>query len=104
VVSGAVIHFAYMAAILLGGAGVLVLDRRLRLGAAGPRLIRAIALTVPPLLVFDGVGAARGWFASSARLNSLIVAPGVPVEEPVLLAFLSLLSVVLWRLFRPPAR
>jgi lycopene cyclase domain-containing protein len=97
------IRFAYLAALAVSWAGVLVLDRRLRLGVAGPRLVRAVALTVPPLLVFDAVGAARGWFASSPRLNSAIVAPGIPVEEPVLLAFLTLLSVVLWRLFRPPA-
>lgn len=96
-------RFAYLAALVLAWAGVLVLDRRLRLGVAGLRLVRAMALTVPPLLVFDAVGAARGWFASSARLNSLIVAPGIPLEEPVLLAFLTLLSVVLWRLFQPPA-
>ena len=97
-------RFAYLSALALSWAGVLVLDRRISLGAAGPRLVRTIALTVPPLLVFDAVGAARGWFASNPRLNALILAPGIPVEEPVLLAFLSLLSVVLWRLFRPPAR
>lgn len=94
------IRFAYLASLLLSWVGVLLLDRRLRLGVAGPRLVLAIALTVPPLLVFDAVGAGRGWFASSPRLNSLIVAPGIPLEEPVLLAFLTLLSVVLWRLFR----
>jgi lycopene cyclase domain-containing protein len=98
-----VIRFAYLAALAVSWAGVLVLDRRLRLGVAGPRLVRAVALTVPPLLVFDAVGAARGWFASSPDLNSVIVAPGIPIEEPVLLAFLTLLSVVLWRLFRRPA-
>jgi hypothetical protein len=97
------IRFAYLTALALGWAGLLLLDRRLRLGVAGARLARAIALTVPPLLVFDAVGAARGWFASSPRLNSLIVVPGIPLEEPVLLAFLTLLSIVLWRLFRPPA-
>lgn len=97
------IRFAYLAALAVSWVGVLVLDRRLRLGVAGPRLVRALVLTVPPLLVFDAVGAARGWFASSPGLNSVIVAPGIPLEEPVLLAFLTLLSVVLWRLFRPPA-
>lgn len=95
------IRFTYLVALVVSWAGVLFLDRRLRLGVAGPRLVRAIALMVPPLLVFDTVGAARGWFSSSPRLNSVIVPPGIPIEEPVLLAFLTLLSVVLWRLFRP---
>jgi lycopene cyclase domain-containing protein len=94
------IRYAYLAALLAGWVGMLVLDRRLHLGAAGRRLARAVGITVPLFLAFDGIGAARGWFASDPRLNSIIVPPGIPIEEPVLLAFLCLLSVVLWRLVR----
>lgn len=92
------LRFAYLVALLLGWGGTLLLDRRLRLGAAGWRLARAIAVTVPIFLAFDAVGAGRGWFASSPRLNSVIVPPGIPLEEPVLLGFLCLVSIVLWRL------
>ncbi|HEX4212674.1 MAG TPA: lycopene cyclase domain-containing protein [Candidatus Dormibacteraeota bacterium] len=94
------IRFAYLAALLIAWAGVLILDGRLRLGVTGGRLVRCILVTVPLFLVFDGVGTARGWFASNPRLNSLIVPPGIPLEEPVLLAFLCLLSVVLRRVAR----
>jgi len=100
-------RYIYLAAILFSAAGVLVLDRRFRLGALGTRLVRAIALTVPAFLVIDAVGAARGWFTSDPRLSVAIVPPGVSFEEPFLLVFLVLLSIVLWRgagrLFGAPA-
>ena len=90
-------RFVYLLAIALSAAGVLVLDRRLRLGSVGSRLFRAVAVTVPVCLCFDGIGAARGWFHSSPALNIAFVPPGISVEEPLLLSFLVLLSVVLWR-------
>jgi hypothetical protein len=62
--------------------------------------VRTVLITVPLFLGFDAVGAARGWFASSPRLNSAIVPPGIPLEEPVLLFFLTLVSVSLWRASR----
>ncbi len=92
-------RYAYLVLLLLGWSGVLVLSWRLRLRVFGWPLARTIAITVPLFLIFDLAGAARGWFASSPRFNSVIVPPGVPIEEPVLLGFLCLLSVVLWRLF-----
>lgn len=98
------IRFAYLAALILSWAGVLILDRRLRLGVAGTRLVRCILVTVPLFLVFDGFGAARGWFASNPGLNSVILPPGIPLEEPVLLAFLCLLSVVVCRIARRALR
>ncbi len=90
-------RFAYLVAIALSASGILALDRRLRLGSLGRRLLRAVAVTVPVCLCFDAVGAARGWFHSSPALNVAVVPPGISVEEPLLLSFLVLLSVVLWR-------
>lgn len=90
-------RFAYLGAIAASGAGVLVLDVRLATGVRGRRLTRAIGVTVPLFLAFDAIGAARGWFASNPERNSVIVPPGIPLEEPLLLAFLTLVSVVVHR-------
>jgi hypothetical protein len=86
------VRFLYLVALLGSWVGVLGLDRRFRLGVAGPGLVRALALTIPLFLAFDALGAARGWFRSDPALNSLIVWPGVPLEEPLLLGFLTLLA------------
>ena len=90
-------RYIYLAAIIFSAAGILLLDRRMRLGAFGPRLVRAVALTVPVFLVIDAVGAARGWFSSDPHLSVAIFPPGISFEEPFLLTFLVMLSVVLWR-------
>jgi lycopene cyclase domain-containing protein len=90
-------RFAYLGAIAASFAAVLALDERLGTGARGPRLTRATGVTVPVFLAFDAVGAARGWFYSNPDRNSVIVPPGIPLEEPLLLAFLTLVSVVIHR-------
>jgi lycopene cyclase domain-containing protein len=94
----------YLIAILVSFIGVLVLDRR-RLPIIGPRrVLRTVAVTVPLFLAFDVLGAARGWFASDPRLNLLIIPPGVPVEEPLLLAFITLVSITFLEAFRRARR
>ena len=90
-------RFVYLSAIALSATGVAVSARRLRLDVSGHRLLRAVALTVPVFLVLDATGAARGWFRSNPDLNVAIVPPGISVEEPLLLSFLVLLSIALWR-------
>lgn len=90
-------RYLYLAAIAFSAAGVVFLDRRLRLGVSGHRLLRAIAVTVPFFLAIDALGAARGWFRSNPGLNVVILPPGISVEEPLLLSFLVLLSIVMWR-------
>lgn len=90
-------RYIYLAAIISSAAGILFLDRRMRLGAFGPRLVRAVALTVSVFLVIDAVGAVRGWFSSDPHLSIAIFPPGISFEEPFLLTFLATLSVVLWR-------
>jgi lycopene cyclase domain-containing protein len=90
-------QFLYLLGLLFSWAGVLFLDRRLHTRVAGRRLLRALLVTVPLFLGFDAAGAARGWFHSNPRLNVLIFPPGIPLEEPILLGFLTLLSVVIWK-------
>jgi lycopene cyclase domain-containing protein len=90
----------YLIAIVVSLAGVLTLDRRYLRSITTRRLLRTMAVTVPLFLAFDVLGAARGWFASDPRLNVLIVRPGVPLEEPLLLAFITLVSISFLEAFR----
>ena len=90
-------RFVYLSAIALSASGVALAARRLRLDVCGHRLLRAAAITVPVFLLLDAAGAARGWFRSNPDLNVAIVPPGISLEEPLLLSFLVLLSIVLWR-------
>jgi lycopene cyclase domain-containing protein len=90
----------YLGALLGSWVGVLALDRRFRIGVRGSRLFRAVAVTVPVFLALDALGAARGWFWSDPALNSLILPPGIPLEEPLLLGFLALLSATGFQLAR----
>lgn len=85
----------YLAVILVSVAGVTLLARRHLPGVVSPRLARPIAAVLLVFLAFDMVGAARGWFASDERWVVGLVEPGIPPEEPLLLAFLALFSVVL---------
>jgi hypothetical protein len=89
-------HVLYLSTIVLNASGVAMLVRRMRL-AALKRVALAAAMTVPVFLAFDAVGAARGWFASNPALSVAIVRPGIPLEEPLLLGFLVLVAVALWR-------
>lgn len=90
-------HAVYFAVIVLSAAGVLVAARRFTPGAIGRRMSVAIAVAVPTFLALDALGAVRGWFRSDPRLSLAIGPGGIPFEEPFLLTFLVLLSVVLWR-------
>jgi len=93
------LQYAYLVAILVSFAGMVIIDRRLALRVLGRRLIVAVLVVEAAfLLVFDVLGASRGWFASNPDLVSAIVPPGIPPEEPLLLAFLAYFSVVLYRI------
>lgn len=90
----------YLAAILASTAGVLLIDRRWRLAAwcAPRRAIAAVGIGTAFFLVWDAVGIATGVFVKgdSPLLVGTDIAPHLPLEEPVFLAFLCYLGLVVW--------
>jgi hypothetical protein len=90
----------YLAFILFSLAGVSLLTWRLLPGVLSWRLLRPILAVLLVFLAFDWIGASRGWFASNLDWVVAYWEPGIPPEEPLLLAFLALLSVVLFEAFR----
>jgi hypothetical protein len=90
----------YLAVILFSLAGVGLLARRFLPGVVGGRLVRPVIAVLVVFLAFDLVGASRGWFASETGWVVAYWQPGIPPEEPLLLAFLALFSVVLLEAFR----
>lgn len=90
----------YLAAILLSAAGIALIDRRWRLAAwrAPGRTASAVAIGTVFFLAWDAVGIATGVFVKggSAAFVGLDLAPHLPLEEPVFLAFLSYLALVAW--------
>ena len=88
----------YLAAILLSLVGVILIDRRLALGLMRPATVVAIVVVEVAYLAFAAIGSARGWFASDPRWVVAIVLPGIPPEEPLLLAFITVWAILLYRL------
>jgi hypothetical protein len=94
----------YLAVILVSLAGVGILAGRLLPGVLGRRLARPVLAVLVAFLSFDLLGASRGWFTSSGDWVVASLGPGIPPEEPLLLAFLALFAVVLFESFRWRAR
>lgn len=91
----------YLGFLLISVVGVSLLAWRFLPGTLSRRLLAPIAaVLIVFLLLFDVIGAGRGWFASDPDWVIAIVPPGIPPEEPILLAFLALFSVVVLRLSR----
>ena len=91
----------YLGFLLISVVGVGLLAWRFLPGTLSRRLLAPIAaVLIVFLLLFDVIGAGRGWFASDPDGVIAIVPPGIPPEEPILLAFLALFSVVVLRLSR----
>ena len=90
----------YLAVILVSIAGISLLARRFLPGVVSRRLAAPVVAVVVAFLAFDLVGASRGWFASNVDWVVAYVPPGIPPEEPLLLGFLALFSVVLFEGFR----
>ncbi|MFT0847241.1 lycopene cyclase domain-containing protein [Actinomycetaceae bacterium L2_0104] len=92
--------FAYLAFLLLGIVCMLLLDRRFQLffwrNAAAAALV-TLAGTVF-LLLWDAAGIASGIFlrGESAVASGVLLAPELPLEEPVFLVFLVLCTMVLY--------
>lgn len=91
----------YLAAIVISFVGMFVIDRTWHLGVVGRRLLVAVVVVeLAFLLIFDVLGAWRGWFDSSPDWVVVIVPPGIPLEEPLLLAFLATFTLVVQALAR----
>jgi len=86
-------------AVSLGGLGLLAW--RYLPGTLSRRLLAPIvAVLLVFLVAFDAIGASRAWFASNPDWVVAILPPGIPPEEPLLLTFLALFSVVVLRTAR----
>jgi hypothetical protein len=88
----------YLAAIVGSFAGLALLDRRFRLGLWSRATLAAIVVVEVAFLVFDLLGAARGWFATNTDWVIAYWQPGIPPEEILLLAFIATWAVALYRL------
>jgi len=88
----------YLGALILSALGVIAIDLRHRLAvAADPgRSLLLIACGTAFLLAWDLVGIATGVFVrgDSPLLVGIDLAPHLPLEEPVFLAFLCHLTLV----------
>lgn len=88
----------YLGAILGSFAGVALLDRRFQLGLWSRPTLVAVLVVEVAFLAFDLLGAARGWFASNTDWVVAYWPPGIPPEEPLLLAFITVWAIALYRL------
>lgn len=94
------IRFAYLLSLLAASGGMLLIDRRFRLffwrdaAAAGVVLAAGTGF----LLLWDAAGIGSGIFLHGAAAIStgILLAPELPLEEPVFLAFLVLTAMVLY--------
>ena len=91
--------FVYLAVLLFSAAGVLIVDRRYRLFCwAEPA--RAAAVLVAGTVFFvlwdlAGIGLGVFFHGAGPYMTGLMLAPELPVEELVFLAFLCELTMVL---------
>ncbi|MFS0867137.1 lycopene cyclase domain-containing protein [Microbacterium sp. 179-B 1A2 NHS] len=89
----------YLLALLLSAAGVAALDVRFRLvmPVQPLRALVAVAIGTVFFVAWDLVGIAAGVFVrgDSPLLLGIDLAPHLPLEEPVFLAFLCYLALVL---------
>jgi lycopene cyclase domain-containing protein len=93
-----VIGLAYLAVQVISFAGILVIDHRWKLAAFRAPAATALSVTaaVALLLTWDVLGVRSGVFfrGQTDFMTGLLVAPEIPLEEVVFLAFLSHLALV----------
>lgn len=98
----------YLAGLLVGLAGMIVLDVRFRLFFRRAPLRAAIVLAVGIgfFLAWDltGVGAGVFFPGGSAIVTGVLLAPGLPLEEVFFLALLCYTAMNLYGWFSRPAR
>lgn len=91
----------YLLAILLSAAGIATLDARFRLAwwHARGRTAAVVLIGTAFFLAWDAAGIAAGVFVKgeSPLLLGIDLAPHLPLEEPVFLAFLCYLALVAFR-------
>ncbi|MGN7226744.1 lycopene cyclase domain-containing protein [Dietzia maris] len=92
------IGLAYLAVQVISFAGIIVIDHRWKLAAFRAPAATALAVTaaVALLLTWDVLGVRSGVFfrGQTDFMTGLLVAPEIPLEEVVFLAFLSHLALV----------
>lgn len=90
--------FVYLACLLVSIGGMLLIDRRFRLffwhDAAAATLVTLAGTGF--LLLWDAAGIAGGIFLRGAAsiASGIVLAPELPLEEPIFLAFLVLCTMV----------
>ena len=91
----------YLAAIVLSAAGIATLDARFKLALwhAPGRTAAVVAIGTVFFLLWDAAGIVTGVFVKGASpaLLGIDLAPHLPLEEPVFLAFLCYLALVSFR-------
>lgn len=92
--------FLYLAALLVAIGCMLLLDRRFGLFFWRDPAVALLVTTVGTalLLVWDAAGIAAGVFlrGDSAIASGIILAPELPLEEPVFLVFLVLCTMIVF--------
>jgi lycopene cyclase domain-containing protein len=93
------VSLVYLGALLVSLAGVALLDvrHRLFLGRDPVRALVVLAIGTVFFLLWDAAGIALGIFfrADGAFSTGILLAPELPLEEPVFLFFLCELTMVL---------
>lgn len=88
----------YLLALVISIAGIVALDARFRLALWAAPISVGIAVVIGTLFFvgWDAVGIAAGVFVrgDSPLLLGIDLAPHLPIEEPVFLAFLCYLALV----------
>ncbi|WP_138445067.1 lycopene cyclase domain-containing protein [Sinomonas susongensis] len=91
---------AYLSFLLIGAACLVALDRRFRLFFwRGPRSATLVLVAgVAFFLVWDAAGILGGVFehGSSPLATGVLLAPGLPLEEPFFLAFFCYTAMLLF--------
>ena len=92
--------FLYLGILVASLACMVLLDLRYRLvfGAVGPRAVIVLAIGIIFFLAWDLAGIALGIFhrGENAVSTGILLAPELPLEELVFLAFLCYLTLVLY--------
>lgn len=92
------IGLAYLAAQAISFSGIAVIDHRWKLAVfrAPAATVLAVTAAVALFLTWDVLGVRSGVFfrGQTDFMTGLLVAPEIPVEEVVFLAFLSYLALV----------